>query len=74
MGGMEHIPDTSYWHYALQQNLYRHIVEKCYGLTVSNMNLVILHPSYSSYKVVRVPRLDDEIQLIVNDLRSMHNS
>lgn len=73
INGMEHIPDTSYWHYALQQNLYRHIVEKCYGLTVSNMNLVILHPSYSSYKMVRVPRLDDEIRLIVNDLRSIHN-
>lgn len=69
INGLEHIPDSSYWHYALQQNLYRYIVEKCYGLTISNMHLVILHPEYSSYKVIKLPRLDKEIKLIVNNLK-----
>ena len=69
INGLEHIPDSSYWHYALQQNLYRYIVENCYGLTISNMHLVILHPEYSSYKVIKLPRLDKEIKLIVNNLK-----
>lgn len=70
INGLEHIPDCSYAHYALQQNLYKHIVEKCYGLKISAMHLVVLHPEYSSYKVIDIPQLNKEIQLITRDLKN----
>lgn len=69
INGLEHIPDCSYAHYALQQNLYKHIVEKCYGLKISAMHLVVLHPEYTSYKVIEIPSLNREIQLITRDLK-----
>lgn len=70
INGLQHIPDCSYWHYALQQNLYRHIVEKCYGLKISAMHLVVLHPDYPSYKVINIPIMNNEIQFIVADLKN----
>ncbi len=73
INGMGHIQDCSYWHYALQQNLYKHIVEKCYRLKISSMNLVVIHPDYKSYRIVKVPKLDNEIQLIVKDLKKEHH-
>ena len=68
INGLEHIQDCAYWHYALQQNLYKHIVEKCYGLTVSAMHLVVLHPAYHSYKVIEMPKMPNEINIIINAL------
>lgn len=68
INGLEHVPDCSYWHYALQQNLYKHIVEKCYGLTISAMHLVVLHNAYDNYYIINIPSLPNEIKHIVNDL------
>jgi len=70
INGLGHIPDCSFWHYALQQNLYKHIVEKCYGLKVSAMHLVVLHTEYSNYRLIEVPTLDNEIKLITHDLKN----
>lgn len=66
INGLEHLTDTSYIHYCLQQNLYRYILEKNYGLKISKMNLVILHPLYDSYRVVTVPRMEKEVEIILN--------
>lgn len=66
INGLEHVPDTSYWHYALQQNLYKYIVEKNYGITISAMHLVVLHPHYNCYHVLEVPPCPREISIIVN--------
>ena len=74
INGLEHIQDCSYWHYALQQNLYKHIVEKCYGLTISAMHLVVLHPDYSSYRVINVPFMNSEIQTIIKDLKKENSN
>lgn len=69
INGLEHIYDCSFWHYALQQNLYKYIVEKCYGLKISAMHLVVLHPHYPTYKIINVPALPDEIDVIVKTLK-----
>lgn len=66
INGLEHLTDTSYIHYCLQQNLYRHILEKNYGLKISSMNLVVLHPLYDSYRIVKVPRMEKEVEIILN--------
>lgn len=60
--GLEHLEDTSYNHYCLQQNLYRYILEHNYGLRIGNMHLVAFHPDLASFKLMRVPRMDKEIE------------
>lgn len=59
---MEHLPDTNYWHYTLQLNVYKWILEKYYGLEVADLYLVILHPDNSSYRRMRLNILEEEVE------------
>jgi ATP-dependent exoDNAse (exonuclease V) beta subunit len=56
-----HLPDTNYWHYALQLNTYKAILERKYGKTVKQMFLVGLHPDLPKYQVYTVPNLANEM-------------
>ena len=67
--GLEHLPDTSYYHYCLQQNLYRYMLEKNYGIKVSRMNLVVLQPDFTTYRVVPVPVMEKEVRTIVEYIK-----
>ena len=58
---IQHIDNTSYSHYALQQSLYRYIIEKNYNIQLRSCNLVVLHPSYPNYVVIQLPYLYREI-------------
>jgi hypothetical protein len=58
---ISHIPDTNFWHYALQLNTYKALLEKNYGKTVTKLALVCLHPSKQNFEVIPVPILRDEI-------------
>jgi hypothetical protein len=58
---ISHLPDTNYWHYALQLNTYKTILERKYGKTVKQMMLVALHPNLPSYQVYTVPHLVEEM-------------
>ncbi len=62
---ISHIHDTTYWHYALQQSIYRFILEKNYGIVVSESNLVVLHPDYNRHHVVEVPYLRAEVMKLL---------
>jgi len=64
-GPVSHFPDTNYWHYTLQLNLYRWLLEKHYGVVISEMALIVLHPNNKSYKRYKLNRLDDEIEEII---------
>jgi hypothetical protein len=66
LNGLEHLADTSYSHYCLQQNLYRYMLEKNYGIKISRMNLVVLHPELPTYRVVPVPQMDKEVSIIID--------
>ncbi len=68
INGLEKVPDTRYTHYCLQQNLYRYILEKNYNVKIANMYLVVLHPTFQSYKKIIVPKMDSEILLITSYL------
>ena len=69
---ISHLPDTNFWHYSLQLNTYRYILENKYGKKITAMNLVCLHPDnpLKSYEIVEIPFLDKEI----NDLMTLRNS
>lgn len=58
-----HLPDTNFWHYSLQLNTYKKILEEKYGKTVSQLYLVRLHPenSHETYDLIEVPILTKEI-------------
>ena len=58
---LDHLPDTNYWHYSLQLNIYRRILEELYDITVSELALVVLHPNNRQYKVIELNRMDDEV-------------
>ena len=64
---LSHLPDSNYYHYALQLNLYRVILEMCYNKKVKEMFLVVLHPGNDSYEKINIERMDKEINYIFWD-------
>lgn len=61
------VPDTAYCHYCIQQNLYRYMLERNYGVKVKALYLVVLCAEYDNYRLVPVPLLDD----IVNQIATL---
>ena len=59
------IEDLPFWHYSLQQNLYRYILNKKYGIEVKRMKLVVLHPSLNQPVVLDVPNMSDAIDKMI---------
>lgn len=70
INGLNHIPDIGFYHYAIQQNIYRYILENNYGITVRNMYIVIFHPIYNNYRKFEIPRMEKETMIIVNYLQN----
>ena len=60
---ISHLHDTNFWHYALQLNTYKKILEEKYGKTVTKLCLVRLHPNAEekTYELLEVPILTKEI-------------
>ena len=61
-----HVPDTTYWHYALQLSVYRYILEKNYGIRVSGGKLGVFHPDNGRPYVVDVPYMRNEAIALLN--------
>ena len=59
---LEHLPDTNYWHYTMQLNVYKWILETYYNLEVADLYIVILHPDNTSYKRMRLNIMEDEVE------------
>lgn len=61
---IDHLPDTNYWHYCLQLNTYKAILEEKYGKTVTDLYLVCLHPDNKnkSYQRIKVADLQEEVK------------
>jgi hypothetical protein len=65
---ISHFPDTNFWHYSIQLNMYKRILETKYDKKVTGLYLVCLHPlnSPKTYERVEVPFLDNDIsQLLI---------
>ena len=60
---ISHLPDCNYWHYSLQLNTYKYLLEKNYGKKITNMYLVCLHPNNKNKSFLRyeVPDMSKEI-------------
>jgi hypothetical protein len=59
---IEHIPDSNYWHYALQLNIYKYILQTKYDKTIADLYLVVLHPDAKNYNRIKLPDLQSEIR------------
>ena len=59
-----HLPDSNFWHYALQLNTYKAIIEQKYGKVVKHLFLVRLHPDAEekNYELIELPDLSTEIK------------
>jgi ATP-dependent exoDNAse (exonuclease V) beta subunit len=64
---IHHIPDTNFWHYALQLNTYKTILERKYGRVVKELFLVRLHPDATeeTYELISVPILLTEMNALL---------
>lgn len=64
-----HLPDSNFWHYALQLNTYKYILESKYGKTIKDLYLVRLHPDAEekNYELIQLPILTIEIKDLLQD-------
>ena len=62
LGPMDHLPDSNYWHYTLQLNVYRWFLQKHYGLKIVDLCIVIFHPNNTNYQKFKLNILNDEIE------------
>ena len=70
---INHLPDSNFWHYSLQLNTYKALLEKNYGVTINGMYLVCLHPDNKNktYQKFKVPLLKKEIDDLFDYRRTM---
>ena len=59
---LDHLDDCNYWHYTLQLNVYRWILENLYGMEIEGMALIVLHPDNKNYRRIKLNRLEDEVE------------
>jgi len=57
-------PDSNFWHYSLQLNTYKAILESKYGKKVTELCLVRLHPDAEekTYELISVPDMQSSIK------------
>lgn len=70
-----HFPDTKYWQYSLQLNVYKRILERKYGKKVTKLCLVKLHPETEckNYEILDVPILEDEVDKLFKEQEELVN-
>ena len=70
---IENIPDTNYWHYCLQLNTYKAILESKYDMKIFDMFLVCLHPENKnkSYQRILVINMESDIKKLFEQRRRL---
>jgi len=60
---INHLPDTNFWHYSLQLNTYKVLLEEKYGKTVKDLYLVRLHPNNNkkTFDLIKCADLKKEV-------------
>jgi ATP-dependent exoDNAse (exonuclease V) beta subunit len=64
-----HLPDSNFWHYALQLNTYKYILETKYDKKIKDLYLVRLHPNAEekNYELIKLPDLYNEIEELLQE-------
>ena len=61
---MDYIPNSNYWHYTLQLNIYKAMLERNYNITIDSLYLVIIYPENKNYIKLCVPIMTE----LINEL------
>ena len=69
--GLSHVADNSFNRYALQQNVYKYILENYYDKKISSMNLLVLHPNYPDYVHVKLPEMKKEAEFLIEQAKQL---
>lgn len=64
---ISHLPDANFWHYALQLNTYKYILEAKYNMKIDSLFLVRLHPNARDYELIELPDLQNDIQDLLEE-------
>ena len=64
---IEHLPDTNYWHYALQLNLYKYILQTKYDKKITDLYIIVLHPEGQNYQRIKLPDLQSEVADLITE-------
>ena len=56
------ISNTTFWHYCIQLNLYKYILEKHYGIRITKMTIVQMHPEKGKLTTYDMPDKQDDIK------------
>jgi hypothetical protein len=69
-----HLPDSNFWHYALQLNTYKTILEEKYGKIIKDLFLVRLHPDAEekNYELIPLPDLSREINELFTERKKVY--
>jgi len=76
---ISHLPDSNFWHYSLQLNTYKAILESKYGKKVTSLYLVRLHPDNKkkTYELIKCADLSKEVadlfELQKSELKTCEN-
>jgi ATP-dependent exoDNAse (exonuclease V) beta subunit len=72
---ISHLPDSNFWHYSLQLNIYRQILEEKYEKIITGMYLICIHPdNYNkSYQRIEVQDLRTEVKNLFEERRIQLN-
>ena len=70
-----HLPDSNFWHYALQLNTYKFILETKYNKKIKDLYLVRLHPDAQekNYELIELPDLSLEISELFEERKKRLN-
>lgn len=63
---ISHLDDCTYNRYALQLSLYKYILEKNYGIEVSELRLGIFNPAYNKPYLLKIPFLKNEVETLMS--------
>jgi ATP-dependent exoDNAse (exonuclease V) beta subunit len=68
-----HMPDSNFWHYTLQLNIYKAILEEKYNKVISELYLVRIHPESeeNNYELIQLPILTTEIKDLFNKRKKL---
>jgi ATP-dependent exoDNAse (exonuclease V) beta subunit len=68
-GPMKNKKDCNYEHYSLQLNIYKHLLEKNYKISVERMSIVVLHPMLEDFDIHDIQTNEYAVKQIIKDLQ-----
>jgi hypothetical protein len=68
------VPNSNFWHYSLQLNTYKAILESQYGKTVTRLMLVRLYPDAPTYELHECANMQSEVKALFDERREILNT